>query len=366
MLEDWKRHLAANTYSKNVQAHYPVDVAVFMEFWGDHLVTGLGEQDIEAFTQVIATKCSKLQRNRLTRGGSMPQPNCTVGQDITRCPLLTGAKPDEYASHCVGYQALEPSAVLSYLRTLKAFYIWLVDQRAIKYTPVDPVFRRYKKRHKAWFIKRRARPQGRDWTMADAKTLIEHVPIRRQIIYALAAKCFLRMHEVFKLTIEPSHFSLEEGWIDIPDNPEYGDKRQGNTRIIIDAELRVLLATYLAWRSEHVRRDAEGQPVTNALVLTMYGLAWHPDSFRGAMRQQLRKDLKHAGIATGNEKTRDERLHFHGFRALATTEARNRGAPDAALQVMRGDMAPGSIGRYDRHEPRLPELYAKYGPQIGL
>ncbi len=282
---------------------------------------------------------------------------CWAKQDIAQCPLLLGAKPENYANQCAGYQCLEPSAVLSYIGKLKGFYIWLVDQKAIPYTPVDAVFRRYKKRHSAWFHKRRMRPQRRDWNMEIAKTLIQGVPIQRGIMYALGAKCFLRLHEVVQLNVDPRFMNLEQGWMDIPSEWEYGGKRLGNSRIIIDDELRGLLIRYLDFREERIKRGADGKPLTDKLVVTTFGHAWDPDSFRSAIRLQLRKDLVRLGLMTGKETKREQRLNFHGLRALATTAARDNGAPDSALQVMRGDKAVGSIDRYDSFQARLPALY---------
>lgn len=358
-LEDYREHLRINKYSKNVQAHYPVDIQVFIDSWGDHDVTRLGELDIENWVVRISSKCAKLQRGK--------QPICWAKQEIARCPLLTGAKADQYRNLCPGYQELQPSAVLSYLRSLKAWYIWMVDQRAIQFSPVDPVFRRYKRRHRAWFIKRRMRPDSKDWHMEDVKRLIEASPIQRGIMYALAAKCFLREHEVVNLTVDPRYFNLDEGWAEIPPDDSYGAKRTGNNRIILDDELQMLLRSrYMPLRQERLKHHADGTPVTDKLVVTTFGLAWHPNSFGGAIRQQMRKDLVHAGLMTGQERSRGERLIFHGLRALATTVTRDNGAPDSALQVMRGDRAVSSVDHYDRFLTRLPELYRNYGPRIGI
>jgi integrase len=355
MLADFEAFLRDNNYAATVREHYPHEVRVFMELWDGQPLTKLDDADIDSFVSVISRKCAKLQRGT--------HPRCLVKQPLSHCPLLLGADPETYPS-CPGYQALDPAGVRSYLRTLKAFYNWLVDQRAIKHNPVTPVFRRFSRRHKALFARRKSRPRARDWTMDEVKAYVEGTPIQRGFAVALGAKGFCRLHEVMKLTV--ASVNLQEGWIDIPDNYSYGDKRQGNNRIILDAELRSLTVRLLQWREEHVRRKPDGTPVTDKLVLTTFGKAWAVKTFRGNFRLQLHKDCIRLGLMTGKETQRSQRLNFHGLRALATTWARGHRAIDAELQVLRGDCAPGAIDHYDRFLARLPELYRDYGPQIGL
>lgn len=347
-------HLEAH-YAANTVRGYGRDIGVFFEVWGPTLVTTLAQADIEAFLARLAPKCSKLLNGA--------NPVCRIGLDVSKCPLLTGA---DYAS-CKRYAPLDVMALWSYLRTIHSFYEWLLEAGHVPINPATGPMRRFRRKNLAVFEERRRKPRRRQMRIETLRTLIKKSPIQHAIMYLLMAKCFLRIHEVLKLTLAPSHCNLEEGWMDIPVIRGKPGKRQGNSRIILDAEAKRWLTRYLEWRSEHIKRDEAGQPITETLIITPFGKPWGKDAVSN-IRAMMQRDCRRLGIMTGDETEREQRYGPHGLRAFATTWARDqRPAPvDAELQVIRGDRAPGAIDRYDFYMDRLPDLYQRFGPKLGV
>lgn len=180
------------------------------------------------------------------------------------------------------------------------------------------------------------------------------------------AKCFLRPHEAVKLSVTPPYYDPDNGVLRIPEDERYGRKRVGNHTLVIDAELRRLMARYLAWRDEHVQRRPDGTPVTDKLILNNNGTAHSPEAFLTNLEDQLARDCRRLGIP---QRVKDGLLKPftpHSFRGFATTWAADHGAPDSAFRVLRGDEAAGALDRYDQYIQRLPELYRRYGPRLGL
>ena len=353
IVEAWIEHLKRNNYSRNVLEHYPFDARVFIRPWKDTLITELSAEDIQQFVDLYSTKCSRLLNS--------DTPSCRLGLDIATCPVLRG----EPAAGCASYRAMDPSGILSIVRTVKALYGWLLEENHIPFNPVDPVFRKFKRRHRSLLIQRARNPRRRAVTVEEIRTLVQRSPIHHAIVYALMAKCFLREHEALKLRFNPQFCNLQDGWMELPPDRKFGDKRIGNNRIILDAELMVLMRRYLDWRDRHVKRDQDGNEVTDRLILTMYGIEWGA-GWAGNFRSALHTDCERIGIMTGNEKEREQRFNCHCFRSFATTWARDHRAADAEVQVLRGDKAAGAIDRYDMYIARLPELYRQFGPQLGL
>jgi integrase len=224
---------------------------------------------------------------------------------------------------------------------------------------------RFRRRHRLVIEQRQRNPRRRILKDDEVRRLIQGSPIRRAIVYALMAKCFLRIHEVMKLSLDPQYIDLKAGYIDLPPDPDYGDKRRGPNRIIIDSEMRPLLKKYLAWRATKVKRTEEGVAVTDKLVITSFGKAWCSNGFQGNFRVMMHKDCVRLGIMTGKEKTRTERVNTSCFRAYASTRALDRGANSSQVQVLRGDKQAGVLGVYDNSRPRLDGLYRKFGPMLG-
>lgn len=362
ILAEWTEHLRIHGYSENVLNHYPTDLRVFMEVWGppgpgQTLLTELEDPDIQAFIEAIGRKCSKLIRGE--------KPQCLKGHDLAKCPLLNTAENPETYHACPGYQPLIVSGVLSYLRSIQSFYRWLSESGYIKYNPANPVMGRFLQRHKADLQKLKRNPRRRVLKVEEVRRLVEGAPLHHAVAYAIAAKCFLREHEALKLRLG-RYCNLEEGWIEIPpESGKFGSKRLGNNRIIIDAELRPILERYLVWRERKVKRDTSGQPLTDRLVLTIYGKEWGK-GWAGNFRKTLHTDCVRLGIMTGKETKREERFNTHCFRAFATTWARDKGINDAQLHVLRGDKGSGAIDVYDFHLGRLPGLYQSFAPVLGI
>jgi integrase len=349
----WLEHMRLNNYSRNVLIHYPYDARVFARPWKDTLLTTLQADDVQQFVDLYATKCS-----RLMNGAS---PRCRIGHDIKRCPVLTGMP----SAACPGYLAMDPAGILGIIRTVKALYAWLVEEGHIPFNPVDPIFRKYKRRNRGLLTKRARNPRRRTITVEEVRAMVKGSPPNHAVVYALMGKCFLRIHEALKLRLDPPYCSLDEGWFDLPPDQKFGDKRLGNTRILVDAELMSVLRSYLAWRESRVRRREDGTPETDRLVLTNYGTEWG-EGWKGNFRKAMHDDCVRLGLMTGMETDRAQRVNPHCFRAFATTWARDHRATDAEVQVLRGDKAAGAIDRYDMYMARLPELYRQFGPVLGL
>ncbi|MEK6985517.1 MAG: site-specific integrase [Candidatus Thermoplasmatota archaeon] len=348
----WSRHVGRRG-AKNTQRNLLVYVRVFIANF-EHMVTQLDTPDIDAFIAKISSKCSKLMN------GSAPQ--CLAGEEISACPLLTGAAP--YAS-CQGYRSLDPSGVWSYICAINRFYEWLVEEGRIARNPALVVMRDFASKHSALFDERRRKPRRRTLDLKAVKKLVDGSPIHRAIGYLLMAKCFLRIHEVLKLRIDKDHFSLDEGWMDIPADRELGDKRKGNKRIVLDAEARRWVRLYLMWRSDHVKRNDDGTDGTPQLLITSFGRPWGKAAIHN-FNTALHADAVRLGLMTGEETERSERVNSHCFRAFSTTYARAHGIGHADLMLLRGDLSPGAIERYDDYLSRLPRLYTSYAPVLGL
>ncbi|MHB1262120.1 MAG: hypothetical protein ACYC2H_10455 [Thermoplasmatota archaeon] len=350
--EEWEKHVRKRG-AKNTQRNHITYLAVFFRSFED-LATTLERSDIEAFVARIETKCAKLIN------GSSPQ--CLAKLPIATCPVLNGVQP--YTT-CPRYQPLEPSAVWSYICSINRFYEWLLEEERVAVNPCLPVMRDYASRHAAFFDERRRKPRRRKLSLDEVRLLVRDSPIHHGIAYMLMAKCFLRLHEVLKLRWDPDHCNLEERWMDLPASWDLGDKRLGNPRIFLDAELLAWIRRYRAWWENQVKRKPNGEPATQGFLITVFGKPWG----RGAIHnfntalQNRAIDLK---LMTGLETERKDRVNSHCFRAFATTYAKDRDVSPMNLQTLRGDLSPGSITRYDDYLKRLPELYRSYAPRLNL
>ena len=348
ILSEWNRHVSKRG-AKTTQRNHRVYVAAFARMFTE-LLTALEREDIEAFVARIGTKCS-----RLLMGDA---PVCRVGLDVSRCPLLREGVPFE---SCPRYQPLDPVAVWAYICCVNRFYEWLVEEGRIARNPALPVMRDFASRHSALFDERRRKPRRRSLSKAEVRALIHGSPIAHSIAYLLMAKCYLRIHEVLKLRLDPAFCNLDEGWMDIPADWERGDKRKGNRRIILDAEALLWLRRYLEWRSHHVQRDHDGAELWDHLLISSTGAPWGKDAPHN-LNTALQKNAVRLGLMTGEETERSQRINTHCFRAAATTASRARGIGHADLLLLRGDLAPGPLNATTTTCPGYPELSPPSGP----
>jgi len=348
----WEEHVRKRG-AKNTQRNHITYLAVFFRSFED-LATTLAKEDIEAFVARIGTKCAKLIN------GAKPQ--CLAQLPVATCPVLNGIQP--YTT-CPRYQALEPSAVWSYICSINRFYEWLLEEERVAANPCLPVMRDYASRHAAFFDERRRKPRRRKLGLDEVRMLVRDSPIHHGIAYMLMAKCFLRLHEVLKLRWDPDHCNLEERWMDLPASWDLGDKRLGNPRIFLDAELLAWIRRYRAWWENHVKRKPNGEPATQSFLITVFGKPWGKAAVHN-FNTALQKRAVDLGLMTGKETQRKDRVNSHCFRAFATTYAKDRDVSPMNLQTLRGDLSPGSITRYDDYLKRLPELYRSYAPRLNL
>lgn len=353
VMEAWKRHVLRRG-AKNTQRNLISYVGVFIRTF-QPLVTTLETPDIEAFVAKIGMKCSKFINSK--------EPECRGNhQSIAACPFVqVGLAYDS----CMGYKPLDPQGVWSYITAVNQFYEWLLEEGRIARNPALAVMRDFASRHSAFFDERRRKPRRRSLNIEEVRKLVKQTPLHHGIGYLLMCKCFLRLHEALKLRIDPEFCNVTEGWMDIPADWELGNKRKGNKRIILDAEARRWLRRYLDWWTENVSRSPDGKPATWNLLLTKAGKPWGKNAVHN-FNSALHTDAIRLGLMTGKETERQDRVNSHCFRAFATTWARAKGVSHADLQLLRGDLAPGSIERYDDYLSRLPALYGSFGPVIEL
>lgn len=350
--QEWDTHVRKRG-AKNTQRNHITYLNVFFQAFED-LVTTLERKDIEAFVARIGTKCAKLMN------GADPQ--CLASMPVATCPVLNGVTP--YTT-CPRYQALDPSGVWSYICSINRFYEWLLEEGRVTRNPCLPVMRDFASRHSALFDERRRKPRRRVLQLGEVRILVRDSPIHHGIAYMLMAKCFLRIHEVLKLSFDEDHCNLEGQWMDLPASWELGDKRLGNPRIYLDAELLAWIRRYRVWWEDHVARKPDGTPATQAFLITVFGKSWGKQAIQNFNRA-LQKQAIRLNLMTGKERERKERVNSHCFRAFATTFAKDRDISPMNLQTLRGDLSPGSITRYDDYLKRLPQLYREYAPKLGL
>lgn len=353
VLEAWKRHVLRRG-ALNTQRNLITFASVFIRSF-EPLVTTLETPDIEGFIAKMNRKCSKFINSH--------PPECRGNHlSIASCPLLLKDRPYE---SCSGYKPLDPQGVWSYICAINRLYEWFVEEGRIARNPALAVMRDFASRHSALFDERRRKPRRRTLSTEDVKLLVLRSPINHGIAYLLMAKCFLRVHEVLKLRLDTEYCNVQEGWMDIPANRKLGDKRKGNKRIQLDSEARQWLKIYKLWWDDHVKRDAQGTPQTHVLLLTTFGKPWGANAVHN-FNTALHANAVRLGLMTGGEVERKDRINSHCFRAFATTWARTKGISHADLQLLRGDLAPGAIERYDDYLSRLPTLYQSFGPVLSL
>jgi hypothetical protein len=350
--EEWEKHVRKRG-AKNTQRNHITYLGVFFRSFED-LVTTLAREDIEAFVERIGTKCAKLINGA--------EPQCLAMMPVATCPILHGTTP---FSSCASYQRLDPVAVWSYICSINRFYEWLLEEGRVAANPCLPVMRDFASRHAALFDERRRKPRRRVLQLKEVQALVRDSPIHHGIAYMLMAKGFLRIHEGLKLSWDEDHCNLEEQWMDLPACWDLGDKRLGNPRIFLDAELLAWIRRYRAWWEDHVKRKPDGEPATQAFLITTFGRPWGRNAIHN-FNTALQKRAIEFGLMTGKETQRKERVNSHCFRAFATTYAKDRDVSPMNLQTLRGDLSPGSITRYDDYLKRLPELYRIYAPKLNL
>lgn len=352
--EEWHKRIDRRGMP-NTKRNLKVFSEPFFRSYEDTLITTLNDEDCSRWIASLEPKCSRLMNGA--------QPTCRIKHNIQKCPLLTGAPLES----CLGYRPLMVTGVWSYICAVNQMYDWLLELGKVKMNPMLPVMRDYRYRHKATFQALENLPRRRPLELEDVRDLMLHAPPQHAIAYVLAAKCFLRIHEVFLLTFHPRYCNIDEGWMIIPPAvPGEARKRQGNPDIILDAEARAWLRWFKrTWWDVHVKRDAQQQPLTSKVVLTHYGMPWGVNA-EGNFCKALHDYAVDAKLMTGNETEREDRVNTHCFRAFATTWARGTKVDQLDLKLLRGDKVPGAAGVYDNYRPRLPQLYADHAPVLGI
>ena len=360
ILEAWRDESLAFG-KKNPLKKYPAYAGFFREIvdakWPGKLLLDLDVREIEAVMAAIGTKCSKLQRRN--RNG---HPACQMGLAIAGCPAVNG---DDLTS-CPKYRPLQVSGVKSYYIAVGNMYAWLHLEGYIMHNPMKICTARWVKKNKDWLEKRRRDPVRRALTQPELEKLIMGLPIRLGIVVALCTLCFLRIHEAMKLSVDPKHFDLDGLRIKIPDDPAYGNKRLGNDWCVIAPPLLAILRRYLQWREEHVKRDEDGNELTDKLVLTPLGLPWCPDGFQENFNKAVQKHAVRLGIQAGQKAPKDEQVNSHCYRAFAVTWAFEQGANELQVKVLKGDRPPGALQEYIHVARGLGDLYNRYAPKLAI
>lgn len=342
----------------NTQRNLRVGTRPLFRMFDPVLVTDLNEDDMATFVATIEKKCSRLLN------GAKPKCRRSRDFDINACPFVTGNPVDT----CPGYKPLQIGGTWAYICAINRLYDWLLVIGRVKMNPMLPVFHDFRSKHAAEFDDLVNNPRRRALTLDDVRTLVLGSPPNHAIGYLLAAKCYLRIHEVLLLTFDPRYCNIDEGWMIIPPAPP-GEprKRKGNSLIILDAEARAWLRWYRdTWWSAKVKRDEHGVPLTQEVMLTTFGMPWGANAEGNFCQGALHKDAERLGLMTGQEEAREQRINTHCFRAFATTWSRDRKIPDVDLALVRGDKIPGAVGRYDHYRPRLPRIYDEYAPVLGI
>lgn len=320
------------------------------------LVSTLEQDDMRALVATVTPKCSRLVNGKPA--------TCRRGLDMAACPINTG---QPWAT-CPTYRGLQPSGVWSYICAINRMYDWMLEIGRVKRNPMLPVMREFSSKYKDWFKERARKPKRRVLELEEVRSLVVHSPLHHAIGYMLCAKCFLRIHEVLKLSFAPEYCNIEEGWMDIPvTGPDDPHKRDGNHRIILDAEAKRWMRRYREWWEEHVKRDEKGNPTNYRVLITVFGEPWGTGAGHN-YNEALHLDAERLGIMTGLEEEREDRVNSHCFRAFATTWARGvkPKIEEMDLRLLRGDRATGAYERYDYYIDRLPGLYAQYAPVLGV
>lgn len=321
------------------------------------LVTSLGEDDMRNFVATLEPKC-----NALLNGAA---PSCRHNLDIATCPMLTGAT----LAGCPKYHPLRVGGMLSYLHSISQMYEWFrEEQRLPQGNPMLGVLRDYKDRHRATISALADNPDRRDLTKDEVRRLILGSPPGRAVVYFMASKFLLRIHEALRMSFDPKHCDLDEGELTIPPGlPDEPHKRQGNHTVIADREARDYLRTYREtfWEPT-VRRDKAGNPITQRIALTSFGKPYEGKYAENNFNKQgLQADAVRLGIMLP-EDGKGERATTHCFRSFAVTYANETRIRDIDLWIMRGDKVAGPAGRYDNYHRRLKQLYADHGPVLDL
>lgn len=319
-------------------------------------VTSLAEEDMDAYISRLEIKCAHLMNGR--------PPNCLGKQEIETCPNLYQDPP---FTSCAGYRPLKPSAVWSHITSINRLYSWLLEKQRVTGNPMLGPMRDFRERHKDFFEEKGEAPDRRPLEDHEVQALVRGCPPGFATAIFLMCKYFLRIHEVLSLTWDAKHSNLGEGWLKVPRGSDFGGKRRGNRLISLDSEGAQWMRTYRAQWDANVQRDADNIPVTDRIILTYYGKPYTGEYAIRNFNTALHKHSVRLGLMTGEETESGDRVNTHCFRSWATTKARAAGADDASVEIMRGDLGRNPVlARYDNYHARLPELYARYGPQIGV
>ncbi|HUR62413.1 MAG TPA: hypothetical protein VM286_08645 [Candidatus Thermoplasmatota archaeon] len=353
----WMGHVGKRPKA-NTRRNLTVYPAVFLRMFHPALVSHLGEDDAHNFVDAIEPKCNSYMAS--------DPPTCRRGLDVATCPMQTG----QPLTSCVKYHALRPRGVLAYLDTINQMYEWMREQQRLPggSNPMLPVVRAYREKHRAILDQLADHPNRRDLTIEEVRALVKKSPPGHAIVYFMAGKFFLRIHEALRMSFDPQYCNLKEGWMLIPAGlPGEPHKRRGNHTVILDREAKNYISAYKAsYWEPNVRKDDDGVPVTQRIALTDFGLPYRGRYAEGNFnREALQKDALRLEIMDGDEE-RGERVTTHAFRSFALSYANDRGCPQIDGWILMGDKVGGPAGSYDNYRPRLAGLYHRFGPVLDI
>lgn len=321
---------------------------VYVRIWPeDFVITKSNKANIQQFVSKWSLKCTKFQASRT----ELPS-RCLALMPMSSCPMLVPG------TACKRFQSPKSTSIEGYLARLNRIFDWLLLNQQIATNPVSGVLRDVSQGNRAQKAKQACAPDKRQYTTDELRLLVTHTPPNIGLAIALGAKCLLRGHEIFKLRMQDFDFVARR--FDIPNIPDYGNKRQGNRTVFYDDELERLLIAYMPWRDMRVN-NPDGSKKTDRLVVTYRGGPWSQKSWNGAFNVELNLHGQRLDIFTEHREGLSHDLRAYGTTAISGMDI---GEIDAA--ILRGDVAAGARGRYDLFIPRLQELWRSHMPRLGI
>ncbi len=326
--------------------HYGYEIQAFLSAWPGVLVSKLAARDLWAYIGIYSQRCRHFRRQGFPiKNGAA----CDKKQDLTKCGK----------DSCTFYEAVLFHTVDKHLQAIVSLYDVLVRKEALSYNFVRDVKRAWVKENQ--HLKRK--PPKRVLTKAEINLLVHRSHrLNRKILYAILAKTGVRIREALLLRCDAEHMNLAEGWLKVP---YYKGKRRGNRILIIDDELRAILVAYLEWRERWVRRDAQGKPTHDRLIISHRGIGFDPDQEMVVLAKVVRPDCVRLKIMKGDE-PRHNRITPHSFRHFFSDEIKRNGIDPYWWNVLRGDVPRGNEQTYVH--PSLEDIrghYRQHAPDIG-
>lgn len=338
--------LAAHTFRNRSLA-----IGSFVRSLGDRPLLGMDSWDIEAYALAYSRKCGRFHSRGKLAGGER---TCSAGIALAQCPLSTGHDP----AACASYRPLRSTTLMQHLTALSSLYAWLRDQGLLPSNPVDAARSRLAASTRHERRRRGNSSRKRLLTVDELRRLCDHSPPWRRIIYFLCAKWGLRIHEALGLNLQPSRWQPMQGWVRIPEDNPYGEKREGNLVLPVDSEIRDELQDYQAWRAANAKASP---PVARLLLNGPRGEAWSVPNGTKRINDLLKKDALRCGILVPDDPRGT--ITTHCFRVFFVSTLENNLCPSDWVTVLKGDLLPGAKDPYF-HPDRIREVYEKFGPKL--